>query len=383
MSTAKTITYLVILFFACAIPAGAQSSSIADVPMLFRGLMPAVEVMINGKGPFLFAIDTGAQGQARVDTSLAARLNLQSTGTVQASDGSRSNPITLDVVQIDSIAFGGLQFSTVTAVKRDYNTSPNLPKIDGVLGFNLFSEYLLTLDYPAKRVRVERGQLPAVNGADILSFEAPRGIPVVEMQIGNLKLKAHLDSGNTMGGFVVPSAVVEKLNLASRPVAVGRARTVSSDVEIKEVRLSDSIKLGRFEFSQPTIAYPAISEDANIGSKILREFALTFDQKNKRVKLERTPAKTPEQIVKSPSSESSEYAGSYGARSISLEDGAMFLQRQGGPKLKLVQVAKDEFTLEAVPGAQIKFVRDGVGKIAELRVLNREGQWEASKKDQP
>lgn len=382
MSTAKTITMLIFLF-ACVIQAGAQSSSVADVPMLFRGLMPAVEVMVNGKGPFLFAIDTGAQGLARIDTSLSERLNLQSTGKVQASDGSRSNPVTLDVVQVDSIAIGGLQFSTVTAVKRDYNTSPNLPKIDGVLGFNLFSEYLLTLDYPAKRVRIERGQLAGANGADILSFEAPRGIPVVEMEIGTLKVKAHIDSGNVMGGFVVPAALVEKLSLTSQPVTVGRARTVTSEVEIKEVRLKDTIKLGRFEFSQPTITFPAISDDANIGSKILREFALTFDQKNKRVKLERTLSKATDQTVMSPSPERNEYSGSYGVRSISFENGAMFLQRQGGPKLKLVLVAKDEFTLEAVPDARIKFVRDGGGKIVELQILNRDGQWETSKKNQP
>jgi hypothetical protein len=74
---------------------------------------------------------------------------------------------------------------------------------------------------------------------------------------------------------------------------------------------------------------------------------LTFDQKNKRVKLERTLPKATDQNVKGPSSEGNEYAGSYGARSISFENGAMFLQRQGGSKLKLVQVTKNEFTLEA------------------------------------
>src|ERR1700686_132850 len=383
MSSAKIITFMVLLTFACVVQIDAQRASSADVPMLFRGPMPAVEVMINGKGPFLFAIDTGGQGLARVDTSLAERLNLQSTGKVQARDGSRSTAITLDVVQIDSITIGDLQFSAVTALKRDYNTSPNLPKIDGVLGFNLFSEYLLTLDYPTKRVRIERGQLPAVNGADILSFEAPHGIPVVELGVGELRMKAHIDSGNTIGGFGIPAALVEKLKLASPPITVGRARTVSSDVEIKEARLSDSIKLGRFEFTQPTITFPAISDEANIGSKILREFALTFDQKNKRVRLERTPSKATEPTVKSPSNERNEYIGSYGARTILFENGAMFLPRQGGPRLKLVSVSKDEFTLEEVPGARIEFVRDGNGTIGELKILNREGQWERSKKDQP
>ena len=138
-------------------------------------------------------------------------------------------------------------------------------------------------------------------------------------------------------------------------------------MEIKEARLSDSIKLGRFEFTQPTITFPALSDEGNIGSKILREFALTFDQKNRRVKLERPPSQAT-LTAKNLTDEGNQYAGNYGARIISFENGTMSLQRQGGPKLKLVQVAKDEFTLAEVPGAQVKFVRDG--------------QWEASKKDQ-
>ena len=146
------------------------------------------------------------------------------------------------------------------------NTSPNVPKIDGILGFNLFNEYLLTLDFPSKRVRLERGELPKADGADVLSFESRRGIPVVELNVGGQNVKAHIDSGNAVGGFVLPTALVEKLTFASAPVVVGRARTVGSDVEIKEVRLKESIRLGRFEYAGPTVVFPAVSEDANIGA---------------------------------------------------------------------------------------------------------------------
>ena len=66
---------------------------------------------------------------------------------------------------------GEVQFKGVRAASRNYNVSTNLPKIDGILGFNLFSEYLLTLDFPAKRVRLERGELPKADGADEFSLE--------------------------------------------------------------------------------------------------------------------------------------------------------------------------------------------------------------------
>ncbi len=57
-------------------------------------------------------------------------------------------------------------------------------------------------------------------------------------------MKAHIDSGNMVGGFILPKTLVDKLALASQPITVGRARTVSNEVEIQEARLCDTIKIG-------------------------------------------------------------------------------------------------------------------------------------------
>lgn len=376
----------------CSLHCFAQSQSqitnpgttVADVPMLFRGAMPAVEVMVNGQGPFLFAIDTGGQGMARVDSSLAEKLKLKAVGTVQASDGSGRNARTMDVVQLDSIAFGGVQFKDVRAGSRDYNTAPGLPHIDGILGFNLFADYLLTLDFPARRVRLGRGELPAPDGAQILRFENPNGVPVVEIAVGSVKINAHVDSGNMAGGFILPGSLVEKLALASAPVTVGTGRTVSSQIEMKAAQLKDNIRWGRYEYTRPTVSFPAVSNNANIGASVLREFALTFDQKNKRLRLEKPVAS--KEAVRATAEELSalkSYTGRYGARIISLEGAELYLQRIGGPKLRLLLVSKDEFTLEGVPAARLKFTRDEKGGVSELNVLNPSGEWEKSKREQP
>jgi hypothetical protein len=375
----------------CALAAFAQTPApgvasktpaavVVDVPMLMRGGMAAVEVSVNGQGPFVFAIDTGAAGAARADASLVEKLKLQTVGTMQASDGSGRNARTLDVVRLDSISLGGVQFRDVRAPTRNYNGSPRMPQIDGILGFNLFSEYLLILDYPARRVRLERGELPAADGAEILSFENPRGTPVVELGVGSTKIKAHLDSGNMVGGFILPAALLEKLTLTSAPVSLGMGRTVSNTSEIKEARLKESIRFGRYEYAAPAITFPALSDDANIGASVLRDFALTFDQKNKRLRLDRR--ERPAAVE--PFGEMAaykDYLGRYGPRTISFEDGALQLQRGNGPKLKLVPLSPGEFTLEGIPAARVKFVKTADG--VEIQVLNRDGDWEKSRKEQP
>jgi hypothetical protein len=269
--------------------------TIVDVPMLFNGPMPAVEVMVNGKGPFLFTIDTGARGQARADQTLAARLGLQPSGKALAGDGSGINTREVDIVKLDSIAFGGVQFHNVEAIMRDYNrmSPPNAPHIDGILGFNLFTDYLLTLDYVGKRVRLEQGELPKADGREILNFQSADGTPTVELQVGALKVNANIDSGNMRSELTLPSAMIEKLSLAAPPKVVGRARTTSNEFEIKEAALNDSLHLGGYEIAGPTIIFADIFKDANIGSRLLKNFVLTFDQKNHRVRLIRqnsTPA---------------------------------------------------------------------------------------------
>ena len=84
-----------------------------------------------------------------------------------------------------------------------------------------------------------------------------------------------------------------------------------------------------------------------------------------------------------------QYAGQYGVRTITIEDGSLHIQRRsdGGPrqtpKLKLVPAGEDEFVLASYPSAKVKFVRDDTGAIVEVNVLTLQGRWETSKRDGP
>ena len=259
-----------------------SASSAADLPMLFRGPEPAIEVMVNGQGPFLFAIDTGATDEARVDSSLVARLGLRVSGTDTHSDGSNKKT-KLGIVRLDSLSVGPVEFRNVKAATRDYNR-PTLPHIDGLLTFDLFHDYLLTLDYPARRVRLERGELPPVDGGEILPMKRVHNHQAVELTIGSQRVIAEIDSGNVVHSFLFPSSLVEKLSLATKPISIGKGQTMTNEFEMLEAQLNTNVRMGKYEFTQPLISFPAPIPFANIGSKFLNQFVITFDQKNKRVR---------------------------------------------------------------------------------------------------
>ena len=258
-----------------------------EVPLQTGEAMPTVEVMVNGQGPFVFGFDTGAQAGPRIDASLVEKLKLKSTGQVEATDPSRRNVQTSETYKLDSLVIGGLRLTDVTVASRNYQNSPRPLKVDGILGLNLFAEYLVTLDFPARKLRLDKGELPKADAAEVLDYKNEAGIAQVELSVGDKKIKAHLDTGNAIGAFVFPTAFAEKLNFVGEPRVVGRARSATGDMEIKQVQLKDLIKLGRHEFPNATIVYPALGDIGNIGLKTLSQFVLVFDQKHERVRLSR------------------------------------------------------------------------------------------------
>jgi hypothetical protein len=261
-----------------------------EVPMLESDHMPAVHVMVNGQGPFLFAIDTGAAGTLRLDSTLVERLGLKPVGEIQASDGSGRNVRTMALVAVDSLQIGEARFvGGLQAAVRNYNERALAGKIDGILGFGLFSDALLRLDYPGKKVAVLPGSLPEANGDDVLDYRVDRGIPEIDLVVAGVRVPSHVDAGS-MGGFGLPDTLIARLPLASEPRVIGRGRTVSNSFEIRAAELKGDVVFGGFRYPNATVAFQPVMPMGNVGSRILRDFRITFDQKHRRMKLEKTAA---------------------------------------------------------------------------------------------
>ena len=257
-----------------------------NAPMLRSGHLPAVRVRVNGQGPFLFAIDTGGAGTARIDSALVARLGLPTVGEALGGDPSGKNLRRMPLVAVDSIEIGGARFAGITAAVRNYNEMPRGERVDGVLGFGLFAECLFTLDYPAEQVRLRPGTLPEANGADILDYRERHGIPSTTIRVAGREMEADVDAGS-MGGIILPESEMGSLPLASKPVVVGTGRTVSNTFEIRAADLDGDVTIGGITLRHPKLEFQPVFPNANVGSRVLRDYAITFDQKNRRLRLTR------------------------------------------------------------------------------------------------
>jgi hypothetical protein len=264
-------------------PAGSM-----EVPMLPEGRV-LLEVRVDGKGPYRFILDTGAAGGGRVSRGLADRLGLKTVAQVVTGDPSGKNRQTVDIVEAGSLAIGDL---TLTGVKLAVGVLPPKPghpetEVDGVLGVSLFEDYLLTLDYPARKVRIEKGSLPPADGREILDFENRHGVPNVRIEVAGLAVAADVDSGNSRSELVLPGSYLGKVPLEGEPKVVESARTSFNEIEIKQARLKGAVRIGVHSVERPLVDFIEIFPVASLGDAFLRRFAVTIDPKSHRIRFRR------------------------------------------------------------------------------------------------
>ncbi len=262
-------------------------SEAMTIPMGLHRSQPVVEVMVNGKGPYKFLFDTGAAGCGRISAALAEELDLPEVGEVLVSDPSGRNRERAKRVGIDTIALGAARFHGIQILRRDYKNEIDEQRagIHGILGFGLFRDVLLTLDYPGGRLVLERAALPEPDGRTIFAFEAGDGIPRIGLDVAGTTVPADIDSGS-MGGLALPKSVADKLTFKRPPVVVGKASTGFNEFEIRMGPLDGDVRLGSHVLTDPSVEIFDIFPHANLGGRFLQRFRITLDQENRRVRFE-------------------------------------------------------------------------------------------------
>lgn len=241
---------------------------------------PYVSVMVNGHGPFRFLVDTGTGTEAMITPELAKELLLPVVGHAQLTDPSGLGQQRSDSAWIDSLKIAGVEFPDVEAVVHNLYGDANC---QGVLGFELFEDYLLMLDFPGRRMTLTTGELKTDSGGSVLPFQMPDGVPVVTLTIGERQLEAQIDSGGT--GLSLPQKDSRELKFQEVPVAFANGESVSTKFEIKGARLQADVRLGRFTFKHAFVEISSAFPLVNIGSTPMQHFVITFDQVNQRVRL--------------------------------------------------------------------------------------------------
>ncbi len=269
---------LVLGLFSRAVAADGTGS--CSIPLKLRNGIPFVRLMLNGRGPFTFAVDTGTSREAIVSPELVAALNLPLVDRTWLVDLPGKGKMAVDVVSVDTIALPGHTFRSVRAMVHE--PLATLAPYDGVLGFALFRDTILTLDFPQHCLRLDDASLTGGDDSNILPFSMPRNVPVVALTIGDRKVPAQIDSAG--GGINLPESTAQALEFAPDTEVLVRAQSQVSSFFLRGGVLKGELALGGQIFKQPFVEISGEIPVGNLGAASLQDFAITFDQRQQLVR---------------------------------------------------------------------------------------------------
>ena len=254
-----------------------------EVAMDLRWMKPAIQVKLNGTGPYWFILDSGAGPYLIVDADLAAELKFPPEGKETIGDPTNPHALTVDKVLVDRAEVGTLVYEGVEALTWDKVLYSGANRPRGIVGMGLFGGRLVTLDYPAGKVRLERGDLPEPDGNTVLNAPMSHNVPSIEILVDGKPVMARLDTGST-GFLSLPTEYVGKLPLTGEPIEVGRAHTVNREYPVLSSTLKGAIGVGGLRIQNPVLNF-IDTGGANVGTDLLRYLVVTIDKRNQRVRL--------------------------------------------------------------------------------------------------
>lgn len=293
-----------LLFAGCVLPSSRRpplpgrttlGSPLVILPARAIGNYLLLEVKWDRFGPYHFLVDTGSS-MTLVTPALARRYPGRTVPPAAMTPvrGANGRIIELPRGSLRRLELGEAKFEDIDVLLYDCAPlSAHLGvKIDGVLGFPLFREVLLTLDYPGSRVILQPVRdAPLVPGS-VVPFDDARKTPLISVRLGERTIAALIDSGSDALFSLNPVGLAP--TFAFGPTVGATVGTISGDRTQMIGRLAGAMTIGGYEFKQPIVE--VTDTLSAIGGGMLRHFSVTFDQQRDRVTFyreSRDPIPTP------------------------------------------------------------------------------------------
>ncbi len=242
----------------------------------------------GGRGGYHFLVDTGSS-RTLVSPEFAAQWADKNADTWprQLTVTSAAGKVTtLPAATLTRLSLGGARFEDVPVLVYDCSAlSEELGvKIDGILGFSLFRQIILTLDYPHSQVILRSiPSQPTVVGTS-LPLMITENVPVITVRLDNRPFNALIDSGRE-AAMSVNRGEGAAGDFGFGPIDGLTVHDVVGDHRQRIGRLKGTLHLGDLAVDAPI---SEVTDDLSaLGGGVLKNFTVTFDQDAGRVTFDR------------------------------------------------------------------------------------------------
>lgn len=261
----------------CSASAFPEADVVARVPFELVNGRVYVQARVNGQGPFRFAVDTGASGMGRADSTLVSALDLRTHGTSSTSDGVQTADV--ETTRLDSLELGGLSRRDLQVIARDYGSrSSPRAAFDGIIARDFFADGLLVIDYPARTLSFTRARSLSPGDKNVLAYTRAFRVPVL---IGDMQVEGNLDTGANIH-FVVPKSLYDKL-AASPLEEAGRGTLANSEIETQRAIVHGPFRIGGTTLSDVDVRVSDSFPELLVGAHALQNSVLMIDQRSRSI----------------------------------------------------------------------------------------------------
>ena len=182
------------------------------IPFEYRFGLVFLKVEIKGN-EYDFVFDTGAPNV--LSKKLAEKLNLKSkiSGEIGDSQGKSS---TLNLLNIDNISIGGIDFLNTGAIIADLSEPNEISclKMDGIIGANLMKKAIWEIDYENQKITITNSidslEIPS-DSKKIHFDQSLQGSPYIDLNINGKLIKDILIDLGSNGDFELSNKLLRKL----------------------------------------------------------------------------------------------------------------------------------------------------------------------------
>ncbi|MGP6158505.1 MAG: aspartyl protease family protein [Vulcanimicrobiaceae bacterium] len=275
-------------------PGGARAAQPATLPFAFVDHRIALQVRIDGAGPYTVILDSGASATLASEDARALHLR---TGRAFEMGGTGSGHVSAAPSRIRSLDLGAgivLHDVPTTVVSlEELRRVTALPRFDGLIGSELLARYVVGIDYAEQQLTL---RLPANYTPDPAGVTLPllgkHGTPAIRASVDGEGGSFVIDTGDR-----VPLTLMEPFASAHDVLGTYPSKVVGltgwgfgGPVTGYVTRLG-RLDLGSLEIAQPLTRIPTVAGGfftskrlaGSIGTGICEQFTVTFDVPDGRV----------------------------------------------------------------------------------------------------
>jgi len=243
---------------------------------------------VDGK-TYRFMIDTGSSVTLVSPTVAESLKQKEKRGTPPRTlpvRGANGREVELPAITLRQLRLSEASFERVPAIVYDFSDlSSHLGLvIDGVIGYPLFRDTLLTLDYPAAQLEIADNPVispPPVRQAhtSVIAYNREQPTPLIPVQMASESFFALIDSGSDGGLALNPAGLHPRFVHGPRVGMI--VSSLHGDNHQLVGRLEQDITIGNLLVEKPVV--DLTEHLSSLGGELLGNFRLTFDQQRHTV----------------------------------------------------------------------------------------------------